>query len=530
MTTSSRLFPAVAFVVFVAFCGNASAVPRHSYRAASVIHFPLNVTSSLTPAETIRLNLNAYNDHVEIAAGQGAEIIVFPESGTGYLAGNDSNIRSWCEPMPAPGWRAEDCGNASTTTPPAFQHMQHAYWASCAAQAFKIDIVLNFGYHQLTTDEYFNSDAAFNQFGFLLAIYRKSHINARPYLTQPVTPDPITFVSSFGVQFGMFTCYDMWFHDPMDEEIRLLNVTDFVYPNGMASMAPLMTIDQVHAGWSLTHNVNLVSATMFPTGGAGAFHRGNALGMNAYQPYVNTAYSVMVTDVPMIETPSGNGVHRKQIQQNPPTATSSTQRTADNVYGTSGAPCLGGMAACEFFQPAPNTTFYLSSSFQGSFASVACTATITTASTSSHTWMLAAGQVDMVPESTGTADANEVAFCIILHCDDPHANCAVGAPVPSYWTSDLMITDVTVVGNVSGGMNRSSEMTFFPMYAFVNASAVSSATPFPQVMATTASVATEVAQYDAADVVAYTLEITSHDAVVEECSLFSAGVYVTAKG
>jgi hypothetical protein len=68
------------------------------------------------------------------------------------------------------------------------------------------------------------------------------------------------------------------------------------------------------------------------------------------------------------------------------------------------------------------------------------------------------------------------------------------------------------------------------MYAFLNASAVSSATPFPQVMATTASVATEVTQYNAEGVVAYTLEITSQDAVVEECSLFSAGVYVTAKG
>jgi predicted amidohydrolase len=526
MTTSSRLYPVVAFVVLVVFCGNASALPRQSYRAASVVHFPLNMTSSLTPAETIRLNLNAYNDHVGIAASQGAQIIVFPESGTGYLAGNDSDIRSWCEPMPAPGWRAEDCGNASTMTPPAFQHLQHAYWASCAAQAFKIDIVLNFGYHQLTTDEYFNSDAAFNQFGFLLAIYRKSHINARPYLTQPVTPDPVTFVSSFGVQFGMFTCYDMWFHDPMDEEIRLLNVTDFVYPNGMASMAPLMTIDQVHAGWSLTHNVNLVSAAMFPTGGAGAFHRGNALGMNAYQPYVNTAYSVMVTEVPVIEG-TGTGAHRNQ-RMNPPAALS-PQRTAGSIRGTSGASCFGGMAACEFFQPAPNTTFYLSSSFQGSFASVACTATITTASTSSHTWMLAAGQVDMVPESTGTADANEVAFCLIVHCDDPHANCAVGAPVPSYWTSDLLITDVTVVGNVSGGMNRSSEITFFPMYAFLNASAVSSSTPFPQAMATTASVSTEVTQYVAA-AVAYALEITSHDAVVEDCSLFSAGVYLTAKG
>ncbi|CUG92586.1 membrane-associated protein, putative [Bodo saltans] len=504
-----------------------------SYFAASVMHFPLNLTSNISIAEKIRLNLAAYDQHVANAAAQNAQIIVFPESGTGYLAGGDSEIRSWCEPMPAPGWRAVDCSNASTTTPPAFRHMQHAYWASCAAQTYKIDIVLNFGYHQTTTNEYFNSDVAFNQYGFLLAIYLKSHINARPYLTQPAKPDPVTFVSSFGVQFGMFTCYDMWFHDPMDEEIRLLNVTDFVYPNGMGSMAPLMTIDQVHAGWSLTHDVNLVSAALFPTGGAGAFHRGNALGMNAYQPYVNAVYSVTVTEVPMITNSDGRMKdHRSKKLAQPSNVKTPVLSESQSSSSGSHASCFGGMASCDVFQPAPNSTFYLSASFQGAFALVSCTATVTTASNSSHVWMLAAGQVDMVPQSNGTLDANEVAFCLIVHCDDPQANCDLGAPVPAYWTSDLLVTNVAVEGEVSGGMNRSSKITFFPMYAFLNTTAVSSDTPFPQVMATTASVTAGVspATSQTNDTVAYFLTITPNDDVVTENPVYSVGLYLTAKG
>ncbi len=137
------------------------------------------------------------------------------------------------------------------------------------AQKYQIDIVFNFGFFDEIDGHFYNADAAFNKFGFFLAVYKKSHINAVPVLTQPPKPDPVTFVSSFGVTFGLFTCYDLWFQNPQRFEIDRLNVTDFLYPNGMASMGPLMTIDGIHAGWSLSHQVNLISATMFPTGGAG---------------------------------------------------------------------------------------------------------------------------------------------------------------------------------------------------------------------------------------------------------------------
>jgi hypothetical protein len=109
--------------------------------------------------------------------------------------------------------------------------------------------------------------------------------------------------------------------------------------------------------------------------------------------------------------------------------------------------------------------------------------TIPSSSSSSHKWFLVAGVVDLVPASASTPDAFQAGMCILAHCDDPGANCEAGAPVPSYWTSDLKVShfDVraqTIPKKTSEKNNSTTTTTFcnisntnhYGMYNFLDLS------------------------------------------------------------
>ena len=493
-----------------------------SYRAASVIHFPLNISStSLSMREIKQVNLNRYEELVAEAAAQGAQIIVFPESGTGFLMVPLTELRAWCEPTPSPGWRAENCtsGTSSST-------YQHAHWASCTSQKYGLDIVINFGVFDEVQQAYFNANAAFNRDGFLLAVYHKSHINAVPELTQPKVPDAVTFVSSFGVTFGMFICYDMWFQQPITEEIDRLGVTDFAYPNGMSSLAPLFIIDEIHAGWSLVHQVNLVSAGLFPTAGAGSFHRGQVLAINPQLPFDLVASNVVVAEVPMIASRRQQKTKTSMTKRSDETSENGQNLLSSAVKST-GIDCFNGSASCAYFVPKSNVTFLLAASFSGPFANVSCAATVTTMSTSIHTWMLVASQLDMVPASRSTPDDNEAAFCLLIHCDTPEAGCSFGSPVPSYWTSDLVIRRANVTATLGKGMSNASNVLFYPIYGFVNRTELAnSSIQFPLAFPPADCVYAH--RSSGPDSAFLNVELSGSQIGLQ--NVFSAGVYAASKG
>ena len=63
----------------------------------------------------------------------------------------------------------------------------------------------------------FNTQIIFSdQDGSLVARYRKSHPFFGGIFTKPSTPDFVSFNTSFGVSFGIFTCFDMAFSQPKD--------------------------------------------------------------------------------------------------------------------------------------------------------------------------------------------------------------------------------------------------------------------------------------------------------------------------
>jgi predicted amidohydrolase len=52
--------------------------------------------------------------------------------------------------------------------------------------------------------------------GVISAKYHKSHEwpGLRKAYDEPLSPSRVTFKSSFGVEFGLFICFDIMFEDP----------------------------------------------------------------------------------------------------------------------------------------------------------------------------------------------------------------------------------------------------------------------------------------------------------------------------
>lgn len=62
----------------------------------------------------------------------------------------------------------------------------------------------------------YNTDVLFDENGYIVAKYHKTH-EWPPFKVaydEPLTSSHISYTSSFGVQFGLFICFDIMFEDP----------------------------------------------------------------------------------------------------------------------------------------------------------------------------------------------------------------------------------------------------------------------------------------------------------------------------
>ena len=552
MSLTVRLLP---LLLLCAVAASAAA----TYRAGSVLHTARGTAGyngTMAAARgVVAVNLQAYGSLLQEAAADAngpPAVVVFPESGTGYLVvrTDEAGTRAFCEPVQALGWAAAvaDC----TGAPVVDGALQHAVFASCAARRYDVDIVINFCGAQTSTRgapaekrSFYNANFAFEAgTGRLLAVYRKSHINAVPTLTQPTTPDPVTYVSrkAGNVTFGLFICYDLWFVNPTTEEMATLGARDFLYPNGMASLPPVMAIDQAHAGWSLRHGVNLVSSGLFTTGGAGAFERGNVKGLNPYYPLAPGASNVVVSTLASHGATDADDVPVRPTRHALAAAVAGTTKTPPPRRVLSNAvPCFGGVASCaEWTDITPGESVELRANFTGPYGTASCDALVIAsavtpppANGSAHRWWLVASQIDMVPASPGTPDASQHAFCVVTHCDAPDAQfCDVGAP--SQWASDLSVSDAVVWAAFTGGFSTRAAgegIEVFPLNAFLaqrkNTTAATAAalSPVPLRILGPADASLYFKSADNA-----TKSVFQGAGLPAHANLFSFGVYAAAKG
>jgi predicted amidohydrolase len=220
--------------------------------------------STETLKSNLEKNLNYYNLLIQISKKNLANIIVFPEFGITPCIDNDriclSNV---AEKIPTPN-NIIPCNNEMFISMPILNQV------SCMAKENNIEVLINlidFVDCDITVDSscpsdnhyLYNTDVVFDNNGELKAKYHKSHEwpKLMPAYNQPKTPDYVTYTSTFGVTFGIFTCFDILHENPPNEYIKN-GINHILYPVQQG----LLGEDSIISGWSKIHNATILSSNL----------------------------------------------------------------------------------------------------------------------------------------------------------------------------------------------------------------------------------------------------------------------------
>ena len=234
--------------------------------------------ASMMWASTYNETLAKYDQMSSRAALAGAQIIVFPES----ITWDDATRR--------------DALLSSQEVPPLFtvpcealdaSNFTQVYLLSCMAKKNNIVVVSNIlarlkcNGTTCPRDGFYiyNTEVALNEEGVLIAVYHKRH-DYRPLDRPPL--QIVSFNTSFGVEFGMFVCYDMCFLTPT-EELYAQGIRNFVFSTFWYNEVPLQTATLSQQGWSRWYGVNLLAANTASArsrSGSGIYSSGEVLALD----------------------------------------------------------------------------------------------------------------------------------------------------------------------------------------------------------------------------------------------------------
>jgi pantetheine hydrolase len=240
----------------------------NSYVGAVAQHAIFYGAGTESISELVGVNLDMYARGVELAAKNGAQIIAFPEFGLVPVADNDrAKLGEVAEKIPEADGLTVPCSNAD------FNDRRILQRSSCMAKDNNIVVMVSMidwvdcsaqddsncpsdNHYQFTTD------VVFDEAGRMAAKYHKSHEwpGLKPAYDQPASPSRVTYKTSFGVEFGLFICFDIMFKDPpvvlVDNGVR-----HFLY----AVKQGLIGEDTLISGFSGRHNVTMLSANLAGT-------------------------------------------------------------------------------------------------------------------------------------------------------------------------------------------------------------------------------------------------------------------------
>ena len=258
-------FLCVYLFVTAVFCCSSDA--RDSYVAAIVEYWPQAGAND---------NLRAIEPLVQQAAGDGADVVVFPEEGIigSAVGGRPALIKQMETIPPNPSVSGDQsltipCQNDDFIDRPYFRSL------SCLARQYKVILMVNYGDKQPCTNStdkdcpsdgffLYNTNIVFDKDGSYLAKYHKRHLYGGEVLEfnfPPADQKPVSFNTSIGVKFGTFTCFDMLFNFPAFDLVHE-GVKNFLFTTFWGSEFPSLISIAVQQSWSKVSKTNLIAANL----------------------------------------------------------------------------------------------------------------------------------------------------------------------------------------------------------------------------------------------------------------------------
>ena len=297
-----------------------ASIASTGYTAAVYEHVTFSKSGVQTRSQALGVmmeNIAVFQEKSRLAKEKGADIIVFPEDGLYGWAFTRDEIYLYLDDIPNPSGLTTSWNPC--TEPDRFNNTEVTHILSCMARNFSIAVVANMGdvkYCNKTSDPYcpddgryqFNTDVAFDTDGTLLASYHKVHLFSieKTYFNVPRQPEAVTFMTSFGVTFGVFTCFDLLFYDPaivLGESVR-----NIAFPTAWMDSLPTLISVGIQQGWSRALSVNFLAANQhypkYKMTGSGIYSSGEAL---QYIHDMQTSEGhLLVAHVPNADLPKKN--------------------------------------------------------------------------------------------------------------------------------------------------------------------------------------------------------------------------------
>lgn len=299
-------------VVFLSTIASAA-----SYRAAVLEFSPQQAPSfNMTRAEADAhrlMNARAIQEYMVLAKQNGSQIFVSPEYGItadGIKTGSNEQfdwtraaVVNFSEPVPA--LLSTPCDDDEAASFPL------TAWASCTARELGMVFVLNFIDSVPCKDMpdmdckfgdgllLFNAAIAVDEQGRLIAKYHKHHLfgDESKYMDRGNSPNGTQFKTSFGVEFGMFICFDIMFNFFPSPDIK-----HFAFPTDWVNARPLENALEAQRAWTGLHRKTMLASDY---GGFGKASSGSGIWVDgtALASYQNLSpepdNKLLMADVPM---------------------------------------------------------------------------------------------------------------------------------------------------------------------------------------------------------------------------------------
>jgi pantetheine hydrolase len=235
-----------------------------SYKGAVAQHATYFGKGTESIAELVSVNMDMYERHTQLAAANGAQIIAFPEFGLVPVSdGNRTQIGEMAENIPLANSLSIPCGNEQFVDRPILTR------SSCMAISSKIVVMVNVvdsmpcpNSDPMCPDDaryLITTDVIFDETGMVVAKYHKSHEwpGLMPPYNEAAEPLQVTYKTSFGVEFGLFICFDIMFQKPAVSLVDA-GVKHFLY----AVKQGLIGEDTLISGWSKKYQTTMLSSNL----------------------------------------------------------------------------------------------------------------------------------------------------------------------------------------------------------------------------------------------------------------------------